>query len=97
MVIVVALTAIANFAIPSFSVAISFRIIRFSFMFAAAIFGLYGIILVYIMINIHFVNLKSFGVPYSTPFAPFFRSDWNDVIIRTPIQIGRESCRENVS
>lgn len=86
MVIVVALTAIANFAIPSFSVAISFRIIRFSFMFAAAIFGLYGIILVYIMINIHFVNLKSFGVPYSTPFAPFFRSDWNDVIIRTPIQ-----------
>src|SRR5690625_1230408 len=86
MVIVVALTAIANFAIPSYSVAISFRIVRFGFMFAAAIFGLYGIILVYIMVNIHFVNLKSFGIPYSAPFAPFFSYDWNDVIIRSPIQ-----------
>lgn len=55
-------------------------------MFAAGVFGLYGIILAYIMVNIHFVNLKSFGVPYSTPFAPFFRKDWNDVIIRFPLQ-----------
>lgn len=86
MVIVVALTAIANFTIPAFSVSIAFRIIRFAFMFAAAAFGLYGIILVYIMVNIHFVNLKSFGVPYSTPFSPFFLSDWDDVLIRKPIQ-----------
>ncbi|MEI3611064.1 spore germination protein [Pseudogracilibacillus sp. SO30301A] len=86
MVIVVALTAIANFSIPSYSVAISFRIVRFGFMFAAAVFGMFGIILVYIMINIHFVNLKSFGVPYSAPFAPFFSNDWHDVVIRSPIQ-----------
>src|SRR5699024_1808389 len=60
MVIVIALTAISNFAIPTYSVAISFRIVRFSFIIAAGLFGLYGIVLVYIMINIHFVNLKSF-------------------------------------
>jgi len=87
MVIVIALTAIANFAIPSYSVAIAFRIIRFGFMFAAAAFGLYGVILVYIMVNIHLVNLKSFGVPYTSPFAPFFKNDWNDVIIRSPVQM----------
>ena len=87
MVIVIALTAIANFAIPAYSVAIGFRIIRFAFMFAAGIFGLFGIILVYMMINIHFVNLKSFGVPYSAPFAPFFKDDWHDVLIRTPLQM----------
>lgn len=86
MVIVIALTAIATFAIPSYSVGISFRLTRFSFMIAAGIFGLYGIILVYIMVNIHMVNLKSFGVPYSAPFAPFYKSDWHDVVIRTPIQ-----------
>lgn len=85
MVIIIALTAIANFAIPAYSVAISFRIIRFGFMFAAGAFGLFGIILVYIMVNIHLVNLKSFGVPYSTPFAPFFKEDWNDIIFRSPI------------
>lgn len=86
MVIVIALTAIANFSIPSYSVAISFRIVRFAFIFAAAAFGLYGIILIYIMINVHFVNLKSFGVPYSSSYAPFFSSDWNDVVVRTPLQ-----------
>ncbi len=86
MVIVIALTAIANFAVPAYSFAIAFRIIRFGIMVAAGIFGLFGIILVYIMINIHFVNLKSFGVPYSTPFAPFFKADWKDVIFRSPIQ-----------
>lgn len=85
MVIVIALTAIANFAVPAFSVAIAFRIIRFGFMLAAAAFGLFGIILAYIMVNIHFVNLKSFGVPYSTPFAPFFKKDWDDILIRFPL------------
>ncbi|MGM8364305.1 spore germination protein [Virgibacillus sp. W0181] len=85
MVIVVALTAIATFAVPSYSVAISFRIVRFGFIFAAGVLGLYGIILVYIMINIHFVNLKSFGIPYSVPFAPFIAVDWKDLIIRSPI------------
>src|SRR5699024_800641 len=52
MVIVVALTAIASFSMPEYSVSISFRMIRFGLMIIAAIFGLYGIVLVYIMINI---------------------------------------------
>src|SRR5699024_7054075 len=86
MVIVIALTAISTFAIPTYSVAISFRIVRFAFIFGAGIFGLFGIILIYIMINIHFVNLKCFGIPYSSSFAPFHPKDWNDTVIRAPLQ-----------
>lgn len=85
MVVVVALTAIASFTMPAYSVAISFRLVRFGFMFAAAALGLYGVILFYIMINIHIVNLKSIGVPYSTPFAPTFLKDWFDLVFRAPI------------
>ncbi|MFD2629595.1 spore germination protein [Oceanobacillus kapialis] len=85
MVIVVALTAVASFTIPLYSVAISFRLLRFGFMLAAAVLGLYGIVLVYIMINIHIVNLKSMGIPYSTPFAPTFIKDWRDMVLRAPI------------
>jgi spore germination protein len=84
MVIVVAITAISSFALPSYSFAISIRMIRFGVMLAAALFGLYGIILSYIIINIHFVSLTSFGVPYSTPFAPLFIKDWKDLILRVP-------------
>lgn len=85
MVVVTAVTAISSFSIPSYSAAISFRILRFGFMFAAAVLGLYGIVLVYIMINIHIVNLKSVGVPYSTPFAPGFLYDWKDLVLRVPV------------
>ncbi|MFA1819512.1 spore germination protein [Virgibacillus oceani] len=84
MVIVVAITAIASFSFPSYSTAIAFRMLRFAFMFAAALLGIYGIVLVYIMINIHIVNLKSVGIPYSTPFAPGFLRDWKDLVLRVP-------------
>src|SRR5690606_17576612 len=85
MVIVIGLTTIAAFANPTFSIGITFRILRIGFMLAAAIFGLYGIVLVYIMINIHVVNLKSFGIPSSTPFTPTMVGDWKDLVIRAPM------------
>ncbi|WP_240377578.1 spore germination protein [Bacillus piscicola] len=84
MVIVTALTALGTFSIPTFSVAISFRLLRFAIMFAASFMGLYGVILAYIMINIHIVNLKTFGIPYATPFAPTIMRDWNDLVLRAP-------------
>nr|WP_087974737.1 spore germination protein [Oceanobacillus rekensis] len=85
MVIVTALTAIASFSIPLYTVTITFRGLRFAFIIAASILGLYGLVLMYIVVNIHLVNLKSIGIPYTTPFAPFFGRDWTDLIIRAPI------------
>ncbi|WP_257347416.1 spore germination protein [Pseudalkalibacillus decolorationis] len=85
MVIVVAITAVSSFSMPSYSTALAFRMIRFAFMGAAALFGLYGIILAYIAVNIHLVNLRSLGFPYTTPFAPSFLRDWRDLVIRSPI------------
>ncbi|WP_163539924.1 spore germination protein [Gracilibacillus sp. YIM 98692] len=87
MVIVVALNAIASFALPAYSIAIAFRIFLFGMMILSGFLGLYGIILGYIMINIHIVNLKSIGVPFSVPFAPTFYRDWNDLVLRTPIPL----------
>ncbi|GAE92400.1 spore germination protein GerKA [Gracilibacillus boraciitolerans JCM 21714] len=87
MVIIIALNAIASFSLPSYSMAIAFRIILFGFMILSGLFGLYGIILGYIMINIHIVNLKSIGVPFSVPFAPTFFKDWEDLIFRAPVPV----------
>ena len=84
MVIVTALTAIAAFSIPTYSMSIAFRTFRFIVIIASGALGLYGIILVYIMMNIHIVNLKSIGMPYSTPFGPLFLKDLKDVVIRAP-------------
>lgn len=85
MVIVVAITAISSFSLPYYGLAISFRVLRFSTMLAAGMFGLYGIILVFILICIHLANLQSFGIPYTAPIAPTFFGDWKEAVIRAPI------------
>lgn len=90
MVIVVALTAIASFAIPAYNLALTFRMIRFGVMFAAAVFGLYGVVLTFIAIFIHLANLTSLGVPYLTPFAPQLLHDWKDLVLRAPVTFMRK-------
>lgn len=85
MVIIVAITAIASFATPSFSIAISARLLRFLFMISAATFGFYGIILGFIMLVAHLCSLRSFGVPYMSPLAPLMPADIGDTVVRTPL------------
>jgi spore germination protein KA len=84
MVIIVSITAIASFATPSFDMAISARLIRFMFMIGAATFGFYGIILILLMMVVHLCSLRSFGVPYMAPFAPFIPVNNGDTFIRLP-------------
>ncbi|WNR44143.1 spore germination protein [Paenibacillus roseipurpureus] len=84
MVIVVAITAIASFIIPSFNMGISIRIVRFAFMFLAACLGLYGILIGVIALVLHLCGLRSFGVPYLAPFAPYMKEEQKDSLLRLP-------------
>ncbi|REJ29331.1 MAG: spore germination protein [Caldibacillus debilis] len=84
MVIVVAVTGIASFATPSFSIAISARLIRFALMIISSIIGIYGIIIGVMFITIHLCSLRSFGVPYMAPFAPLIVKNLGDTVIRMP-------------
>ncbi len=85
MIIVVSLTAISNFVMPAINMAISVRMLRFPLMFLAATFGLFGMIIGLIAIVLHLCSLRSFGVPYMSPMAPFKLKDQKDVIFRTPM------------
>ncbi|HZJ58224.1 MAG TPA: spore germination protein [Clostridia bacterium] len=84
MVLLVAITAIASFVIPTYSAGIALRLIRFPLMILAAILGLYGVALGFILLNIHLVSLKSFGFDYMTPQAPVVPQDTRDWILRLP-------------
>ncbi|WP_152970751.1 spore germination protein [Bacillus sp. FJAT-28004] len=86
MVIVVSITAVANFVIPSNDMAISIRLMRFPFIFLGASFGLYGISLGFITMVLHLSSLRSFGVPYLSPFAPFDFQGQKDGLLRAPIR-----------
>ncbi|WCK55675.1 spore germination protein [Aneurinibacillus sp. Ricciae_BoGa-3] len=84
MVIVVAITGIASFATPAFNMAISIRLFRFLIMVFAATFGFYGIAISNIMLIGHLCSLRSFGIPYMAPLAPFIPEDHKDAVLRLP-------------
>ncbi|MBD2869893.1 spore germination protein [Paenibacillus arenilitoris] len=84
MVIVVSITAISSFVITGYSMAISVRMIRFVIMGLAAAFGIFGIVVALIALVMHLCSLRSFGVPYMSPFAPFVPADHKDTIFRLP-------------
>lgn len=84
MVIVVSITAISSFVLPAYNMSIAFRMLRFPLMGLAASFGLFGIIVGGIALILHMCSLRSFGVPYMTPFAPLIPTDSKDAIFRLP-------------
>lgn len=84
LVIVVAFTAIASFVSPIYNFSTPTRLLRFLFILAASVLGLYGVLLSLILMVAHLVSLRSFGVPYLAPVAPFIIEDQGDVFIRFP-------------
>jgi spore germination protein KA len=84
MVIVVSITAISNFILPAYNMGIAVRILRFLFMFLAGSFGLYGITAGIFALSLHLCSLRSFGIPYMEPLAPYISSDMKDTLWRKP-------------
>ncbi len=87
LVIVVSVTAIASFSIPMYSAGITLRILRFAGMFFAAVLGIFGTILFFLLLCSHLTKLESFGVPYVTPVSPLRLRDWKDLFIRAPLTL----------
>jgi spore germination protein KA len=86
MVIIVSFTGIASFTMPGFTLSTSARLIRFPMMMAAALLGFYGVIMAVILLVAHMASLRSFGIPYLSPFAPFGLRHQKDSILRFPFK-----------
>ncbi|TLS50965.1 spore germination protein [Paenibacillus antri] len=84
MVIVVAVTGIASFAIPNYPASFSIRLVRFPLIIAAGFFGLLGFAVFLFGFMIHALSLRSFGEPYLAPAAPFRPRDQKDLLARMP-------------
>lgn len=88
MIIVVALSTVATFALPSYEFSTALRILRFGFIILAGIFGLYGIMLGIILLGSHLIVLDSFSIPYASPYSGLGieEGDIKDTLIKAPIQ-----------
>ncbi|OHR72719.1 spore gernimation protein [Bacillus sp. HMSC76G11] len=85
IVIIVATSAISSFTIPNTNIVNVARGLRFIIILSSAFIGFYGIILISLCILMHICSLRSFGIPYFAPFAPFRIRDQRDALIRFPI------------
>lgn len=85
MVIVIALTAIMSFSIPSYEMGNTVRILSLPIMISAATLGFVGIVFSLMIIIIHMCKLSSFGTPYISPLAPLNLKDLKDTFVRLPI------------
>ena len=81
VVIIVAITAVASFTVPDYSLAYTTRVLRFAFEILGALAGLFGIALGTMALVAHLATVQSLGVPYLSPAAPF-TSEGVDAIIR---------------
>lgn len=84
MVIVVAITAIATFVVPTYDMGLLLRLSRFGAMILAGTFGIIGVVIFAVFILTHVVSLESLGQPYLQPLIPLKLRDMKDTFIRLP-------------
>lgn len=79
-VLVTALSAIGIFCVPNQVGTMS--ILRFLFLCASAVLGLFGIITLFLLLLAYLVSLEGYGAPYLAPYAPRINPDLKDALIK---------------
>ncbi|WP_062107029.1 spore germination protein [Bacillus niameyensis] len=74
LVVIVAITGLASFAIPDVSLNVAVRLISFIFILAANFMGFFGLALCTTFIIAYLLSVKSFGVPFFAPYSPHLPS-----------------------
>jgi spore germination protein KA len=84
--VVVSVTYIFLSVIPILTLRISAANISLCFTAGGAALGFYGIALLSLVLLLHLCSLRSFGVPYLSPFAPLVAHDLKDSAIQLSLE-----------
>lgn len=80
MLIIIGLTAISSFAIPSlYDVS---ALLRFILIIVGGISGFYGIMLAFAVVVVNMTSVSPYGVPFTSPLSPTKTGAWRDLIFR---------------
>lgn len=88
MIIIVAISAIATFAVPSHEFSTALRISKFILILFSGVLGLFGFMIGIIIIGTHILSLNSFGIPFSSPYSGLGieEGDLKDTFIKAPLK-----------
>ena len=95
MVIVVALTAIASFIIPSYEMSNAARILTYPFIVMASIFGLIGLVISFLLVITHLARLNTMGIPYF--YSGISGDTIKDTWFRGPIRSLKKRPQESLA
>ncbi len=80
MVLVVALSGLCSFVVPTqYEKTV---VLRFLFIIAGGVFGLYGLLVLAGVVIIKMCSLQTYGVPYMAPISPFSPKSSRDMFVR---------------
>lgn len=80
MLIVVALTAVSSFVVPSIYEPVA--ILRFVFIIVGGTLGFYGIVILIGLLVTNMCSISPYGVPYTAPLLPLTPAASRDIILR---------------
>ena len=81
MVIIIALTAVSSFVVPSLYEPVT--VLRFAFIVVGGLLGLYGVYLSFALLVFNLCSIKSMGVPVTAPISPADGYSFRDMFIRS--------------
>lgn len=84
IIIIISVTSVAGFTFPQTLIYWPTRLINYFLIAITGFLGLYGLLLGFTVIMWHLVSLRSFGIPFFYPVAPFNSSSVKDTLIRAP-------------
>ncbi len=82
MIIVVAISSISGLIFSNISIIYLVRFLRLVTVFLGTFLGFFGIFLSFLLIIIKLGSLDSLGYPYTYPFAPLYKKELSDSIIK---------------
>jgi spore germination protein KA len=86
LIIIIALSALGSFTIPSYLMGSAIRMIRFPIILLAGIWGGIGIMIAFCFFIIHLLKLETIGGPYLSPIYPIRLKDFGYSFFKFPPQ-----------
>ncbi|WP_407637729.1 spore germination protein [Bacillus ndiopicus] len=85
LIVLVATSALLSFLPPIFLMSNTSRLVRYFFIIAAGLFGLFGQMLAFAWLITHLLRIRSLGEPYMVPLIPRKWTDLLNSVVRFPM------------
>lgn len=85
LIIIVGLTALTTFVIPSYELASSMRLVKYFLLFCSAVLGIFGLTVSFVIFIAQLCALNSYGTEFTAPFSPTYKKGFLESLIELPI------------